>query len=91
MLRAFLKHPDRLKPGTPAQFLALAPQIDAELRKASTARDDPCHHTPHCQNRAACQSKRTLERAASKAQTPEVGPARLPSRDMRQLASGEDE
>ena len=40
MLRAFLVHPDRLKPGTPAQFLALAPEIDAELRAPSKEEAD---------------------------------------------------
>jgi len=37
MLRAFLVHPERLKPGTPAQFLALAPEIDAQIRGPSPA------------------------------------------------------
>ena len=45
MLRAFLVHPNRLKPGTPAQFLALAPEIDAELRAPSKEEADAALRT----------------------------------------------
>ena len=66
MLRVFLARADRLKPGTPAQFLALAPDIDREVRGGrlgakSGGQQGRCPHTPRCRTLDACIAQTLAE------------------------------